>query len=134
MGTNEPTDQAAQIATLVRNCVSGEVPMPSTEAARKLTELREAAWKSSEGWQRSSLALVSATPALEALVRAVEGPGPNVPGCSCDRDDPDSDLCLFHQDRLDKLRRETLVSMIVDYEASIVAESAALAELDRVLA
>jgi hypothetical protein len=56
------------------------------------------------------------------------GPAPNVPGCTCDRDDDswtdepvEMPMCDYHEKRLRHLRWETLACLVIDYEAVIHA-------------
>jgi hypothetical protein len=75
------------------------------------------------------------TPAIdrERLARALNEPGPNVSGCTCDRDDDSNDdgpiaLCPMHEDRLRFLRWDTLAGMVIDLSAALANIAAALAE------
>ena len=58
---------------------------------------------------------------------------PNVPGCTCDRNDEDEDirLCPKHEAMLRPLRWDTVAAMYVDVEAGYLA---LLAEVDRLTA
>jgi hypothetical protein len=57
-------------------------------------------------------------------------PSPNVPGCTCDRDNEDTEepfpFCDMHEERFRPLRRETLALLVIDYEA-VLHEAAAAA-------
>lgn len=64
----------------------------------------------------------------EQLVEALRQPGPNVPGCDCDRQsgDAEASLCEMHWKRLGPLQWNTLAFFVVDYEAMFAAAEAAL--------
>lgn len=57
-------------------------------------------------------------------------PAPNVPDCTCDRDDDSwvgeraMPLCPYHEDRLRHLSWESLACMVIDFEAALSALAA----------
>lgn len=67
---------------------------------------------------------------LRALAEgATPGRAPNVPGCSCDRDDETVPgvLCQYHERIYRGLTRNTLAMMLVDVDAAMVAHAAFIA-------
>jgi predicted nucleic acid-binding Zn ribbon protein len=52
---------------------------------------------------------------------------PNVPECTCDRDDDEDEaprvFCAYHEDRLRHLRWDTLACIVIDYEAVLHANA-----------
>ena len=81
-------------------------------------------------------AAVNALPALLDVAEAAGPTGaPNVPGCTCDRDDGSNPggqiaLCPMHVEALLHLRWDTLAAMVIDYQAAIHRVAAALDRLE----
>jgi predicted nucleic acid-binding Zn ribbon protein len=55
---------------------------------------------------------------------------PNVPECTCDRDDDEDEaprvFCDYHENRLRHLRWDTLACIVIDYEAVLHANAGRL--------
>lgn len=71
---------------------------------------------------------------LDVAEAAAAGAAENVPGCTCDRDNEDTDepfpFCRLHEERLRRLRWETLALLVIDYEAVLHRITGALAALE----